>query len=158
MTRELIESWNDYHSAADRLLTTAQHSLQIFDEDLAALKLESTEHLASLSTLLARHADHPLRIALRTATHFQTHSPRLQNLFTTWAHRAEVRQVPPALTQLRDSILIVDGKHALIRLEKDLPRSVLILDDTLQVAPYARRFDELWQESDINLLQKPLGL
>ena len=158
MSRELIESWSDYQSAADRLLTMAEHSLQIFDEDLSALKLESTEHLATLGTLLARHADHPLRITLRTATYFQTHSPRLQNLFTTWAHRAEIRQVPPALAHLRDSILIIDGKHALIRLENDLPRSVLILDDAASVAPYARRIDELWLESATNLLQKPLGL
>lgn len=158
MSRELIESWTDYGAAVERLLGLVKHRLQIYDEDLQALKLDSLEHLATLSSLLARPGDHPLRIVLREASHFQAHTPRLQQLFTTWEHRVEVRQTPNALAHLRDNMLLVDGMHALVRLEKNLPRSVLIIDEPNDIAPYAKRFDEIWQESNKNLLEKPLGL
>ncbi len=158
MSRELIESWTDYALAAERLLMMAKHRLQIYDEDLRALKLGSDDHLSALSTLLAGHGDQPLCIALREASYFETHCPRLKNLFTTWGHRVEIRQAPSSLAHLRDNILIVDGIHALVRLEKSLPRSVLIIDQPEAVAPYAKRFSEIWQESETNLLKKPLGL
>jgi hypothetical protein len=158
MSRELIESWTDYASAAERLLTMAKHRLQIYDEDLQALKLDTVGHLASLSTLLTGHGDHPLSIALRDASYFQMHSPRLQRLLITWEHKAEVRQAPTSLAHLRDNMLLVDNSHALVRLEKNLPRSVLIIDEPEAVAAYAKRFSEIWQESNINLLKKPLGL
>ena len=118
MSRELIESWTDYSAAVTRLLGMASQHLHIYDQDLQALKLDTTESLASLSALLARHGDHPLCIALRDGGHFQTRSPRLRGLCTTWAHRAAVRQTPAALSHLRDNMLLVDGLHALIRLEK----------------------------------------
>lgn len=158
MSRELIESWTDYSAAVTRLLGMASQHLHIYDQDLQALKLDTTESLASLSALLARHGDHPLCIALRDGGHFQTRSPRLRGLCTTWAHRAAVRQTPAALSHLRDNMLLVDGLHALIRLEKNLPRSVLITDEPEAIAPYAKRFAEIWQESDKNLLENPLGL
>lgn len=158
MSRELIESWTDHASATERLLTMAKHRLWIYDEDLQTLKLDTAGHLAILSTFLTGYGDHPLCIALRDATHFQMHSPRLQRLLTTWEHKAEVRQAAASLAHLRDNMLLVDDAHALVRLEKNLPRSVLIIDEPEAVAAYAKRFSEIWQASDTNLLNKPLGL
>lgn len=158
MARELIDSWNDYLSAADRLLAMATRSLAIHDEDLSALRLDAPERLARLAGVLAGHSDHPLRIALREARHYQVSSPRLQQLLNTWAHRAEIRQTPLALGRLRDNFLIVDGSHALVRPEKNLPRSILLIDESSAVAPYLLRFEEIWNESRKNLLQTPLGL
>ena len=158
MARELIESWTDYLAAIDRLLPLATHQLNIYDEDLARLSLENSGRLEQLGQLLANAKEHPLRIALRDGTHFQTRSPRLQRLLTPWMHRAEIRQTPADLAQLRDGMIIVDARHALVRLEKNLPRSVLLIDDTPGVMPYLERFEEIWQATRKNLLQTPLGL
>ncbi|MFV5215680.1 hypothetical protein ACLIIZ_18315 [Azonexus caeni] len=158
MARELIESWTDYLAAVDRLLPLARRQLCIYDEDLARLGLENSGRQEHLGQLLTNAKEQPLRIALRDGAHFQNRSPRLQRLLTPWMHRAEVRQTPPDLAGLRDSMIIVDARHALVRLEKNLPRSVLLIDDTLGVMPYLERFEEIWQASRKNLLQTPLGL
>ncbi len=158
MARELIESWTDYQAAIDRLLPLANHHLSIYDEDLTKLGLENTARLEQLNRLLVNTKDQPLRIALRGSEHFAARCPRLKSLLTPWAHRVEVRQTPGELAHLRDSLFIVDGRHALIRLDKDLPRSVLLLDETTELGPYLQRFEEIWQASRKNLLQTPLGL
>lgn len=158
MARELIESWTDYLAAVDRLLPLATHQLSIYDEDLAHLGLEGSSRLEQLGQLLTGTREQPLRIALRDGAHFQTRSPRLQRLLAPWMHRCEVRQTPPALAHLRDGMILADRRHALIRLEKNLPRSVLLIDDPLAAMPYLERFEEIWQASRKNLLQTALGL
>jgi len=158
MARELIESWTDYLAAVDRLLPLAKRQLCIYDDDLAQLGLENSSRQEHLGQLLANAKEQPLRIALRDGAHFQNRSPRLQRLLTPWMHRAEVRQTPPDLAGLRDSMIIVDARHALVRFEKALPRSVLLIDDSVGVMPYLERFEEIWQATRKNLLQTPLGL
>lgn len=158
MARELIESWTDYLTAVDRLLPLVTRQLCIYDDDLTRQGLENSAHQEHLSQLLVHAKEPPLRIALREGTHFQTQNPRLLRLLSPWMHRVEVRQTPPDLAHLRDGMIIIDARHALIRLEKNLPRSVLLIDDTLGVMPYLERFEEIWQASRKNLLQTPLGL
>lgn len=158
MARELIESWTDHQAAIDRLLPLATRQLWIYDENLASLGLENTARLAQLNRLLVSTKDQPLRVALREGEHFAARSPRLKSLLTPWAHRVEIRQPPGELAHLRDALFIVDARHALIRLDKDLPRSVLLIDETAELGPYLQRFEEIWQASRKNLLQTPLGL
>ncbi len=158
MARTLLTTWGDYLTAADALLARCAHSLCVFDGDLAALRWESPERLALLSTLLASQNDTPLRVALRDSRHFLVEAPRIYQTLQTWSHRAQVRQTSRALSELRDAILIVDRQNALIRFEKTLPRSVLIENSPEEVLPYQQRFDEIWQESGKNLLQTSLGL
>lgn len=158
MARTLINTWGDYLAAADALLARCPRNILVFDGDLSALRWQTAERLDILGGLLAAHDDAPLRIVLRDPRHFLVDAPRLQQLLQTWSHRAQVRQTPRALAELRDAILIVDQQHALIRFEKDLPRSVLIEDNPSEVLPYRQRFEEIWQESAKNLLQSSLGL
>lgn len=158
MSRELIDNWSDYQAAVDRLLDNTRNSLVIYDEDLAALKLESSTRQERLGQLLGHLADAPTRIALRRGNLLRTQQPRLLRLLTTWQHRAQARLLPPELLHLRDGMLIADKQHALIRLERDLPRSVLLLDEADSVQAYVKRFEEIWSTCSENLLSTPLGL
>lgn len=158
MSRELITSWNDYLAAAERLCGLARQSILIYDEDLRSLKLESPGRVALLGEFLSQASGISLQIALRDGSSFQNHSPRLQQLLNTWQHKCEIRKSPEHLGHLRDNLLIVDRTNALIRLDKDMARSVLLLDEESSVHPYKSRFDEIWLECDENLLHTPLGL
>lgn len=159
MTRELITSWSDYQTAIDRLLAIATHSVCIYDEDLALLHLESGNRDGHLERLLnASRADTTVRIALRNADPLRRQHPRLMNLLASHGHRLIVQQTPPQLAHLRDSMILVDDKHGLIRFERDMPRSKLLIDECDELKPYHTRFAELWAESNERISPTVLGL
>uniref|UniRef100_Q47HS5 DUF7931 domain-containing protein n=1 Tax=Dechloromonas aromatica (strain RCB) TaxID=159087 RepID=Q47HS5_DECAR len=158
MARELITTWADYQTAIDRLLVIASHKIRIYDEDLLSLKLESEPRLACIKRVLQSGHDDILQMALRNATPLRQQQPILLRLLSTYGHTAAVQETPPQLAHLRDSMIIVDDKHALIRFERDLPRSKLLIDEIDEIRPYLTRFREIWTEGGESVTVTTLGL
>ncbi|HEX6736323.1 MAG TPA: hypothetical protein VF096_16055 [Azonexus sp.] len=158
MARELITSWSDYQAATERLLGLAGESISIYDEDLAALGLGSAARLDTLQHLLKRGQGLALRIAVRNAAPLRQHEPGLLRLLTVFSHRAAARQTPEHLAHLRDGMLIVDDRHALIRFDRDQARSKLLIDEADELRPYLARFDEIWAEGGEPVTATALGL
>jgi hypothetical protein len=158
MARELITSWTDYQTAIDRLLAIACHKICIYDEDLATLKLESAPRRAQIMRVLQAGQGDVVQIAVRNALPIRQQHPLLQNLLATYSHLASARETPPQLAHLRDSMILVDDKHALIRFERDLPRSKLLIDEKDELRPYLTRFKEIWSEGGENTAGSTLGL
>jgi len=158
MARELITSWADYQTAVDRLLAIACEKICVYDEDLASLKLESANRLSAIKrVLLASHGE-VLRIAVRNAALIRQQHPMFQQLLSTYAHLAKAQETPTQLAHLRDSMIIVDDKHALIRFERDLPRSKLLIDEADELRPYLTRFREIWEEGGEGVTTTTIGL
>jgi hypothetical protein len=158
MARELITSWTDYQLALDRLLAIACHKISIYDEDLVTLKLESAPRLLHIKRVLLAGQDDALQIAVRNAGPVRQKNPLLLNQLTTFGHRASAHETPPQLAHLRDSMILVDDKHALIRFERDMPRSKLLIDEIDEIRPYLARFREIWSEGGENIASTALGL
>ena len=158
MARELLTTWQDYRGALDRILALAKHQILIYDEDLAQLALESPDRLAVLQRILQSNRQDGVRIALRNADAYLHHHPKLQRLMATYSHVGAVQQTPPQISHLRDAILIVDECNALIRFERDLPRGKLLLEESEEIRPYRRKFEEIWQEHGEFLSPTKLGL
>ena len=158
MARELITSWTDYQMALDRLLAIACHKISIYDEDLTTLKLESASRQLQIKRLLQAGQGETLQIAVRNASPIRQKQPLFLNLLTTFGHRAIARETPPQLAHLRDSMILVDDQHALIRFERDLPRSKLLIDEMDELRPYLARFKEIWSEGGESIAGTPLGL
>lgn len=158
MARELITSWADYQMALDRLLAIACHKISIYDEDLVALKLESAPRLLHIKRVLQAGEPNTLQIAVRNAGPIRQKNPQLLNQLATYGHLATARQTPPQLAHLRDSMILVDDKHALIRFERDQPRSKLLIDEIDEVRPYLTRFKEIWSEGGEGVTSTALGL
>ena len=158
MARELITSWADFQTAVDRLLAIACQTICIYDEDLTSLKLETPSRLISIKRILQAGHDDALRIAVRNATPIRQQHPKLQQLLTAYSHLAKAQETSAQLAHLRDSMLIVDDKCALIRFERDLPRSKLLVDEADELRPYLIRFREIWSEGGEGLTTSTLGL
>lgn len=158
MARELITSWADYQTALDRLLAIATEKISIYDEDLAMLKLESADRQTALRRILQTGHHGALQVAVRNAGPLRQQHPMLQKLLSTYGHLAVAQETPPQLAHLRDSMILVDDKHALIRFERDLPRSKLLIDETDELRPYLIRFREIWAEGGDNAATMTLGL
>ncbi|NTV70977.1 MAG: hypothetical protein HGA71_12615 [Azonexaceae bacterium] len=158
MARELITSWADYQMALDRLLAIACHKISIYDEDLVTLKLESAPRLLHIKRVLQGGESDTLQIAVRNAEPLRQKHPLFLTQLSTYGHLATARQTPPQLAHLRDSMVLVDNKHALIRFERDLPRSKLLIDEIDEVRPYLTRFKEIWSEGGESVTSTALGL
>ncbi len=158
MTRELITSWSDYQAAADRLLAMACQQISIYDEDLAWIKLDSPANLERLQRILKDGRGEALHIALRDASQLSQRHPALLRLLTVYGHRAAAQQTPPHLAHLRDSMILVDGKHALIRFDRDQARSKLLIDEAEELRPYVARFAEIYAAGGEPVRTTALGL
>lgn len=158
MARELITSWGDFQTAFDRLLAIAERKICIYDEDLGHLHLDSTEHLDTLKRLLGNTPAGNIRLALRNAEPLRRQQPLLLKLLADYSHCLAAQQTPPHLGHLRDSMILVDDRYGLIRFERDLPRSKLLLDESEELKPYFARFEEIWNEGGETVSSTTLGL
>ena len=158
MARELITSWGEYQTAIDRLLFMACQKICIYDEDLGQLKLESSLRLPQIKRILRAGHKESLQIIVRNAERLHNQSPLLIKLLTDFSHLATAQQSPPNMAHLRDSMLIIDDKHALIRFERDLPRSKLLVDEIDELKPYLNRFSALSSAGGEPISTSTLGL
>ena len=158
MSRELFTSWADYQSAIDHLLSLAAKRIWIYDEDLGMLHLETAERIETLKRPLASTRQDCLRIALRNTAPLQQRQPLVQRLLAMHSHNSAAQQTPEQLNHLRDSMILVDDVHALIRFDRDQARSKLLIDEPEEVMPYRRRFEEIWAEGGIPVATTTLGL
>ncbi len=158
MAYELITTWGEYQSALDRLLGMARRSICIYDEDLSQIKLESPTRLNELRRLLRESQNNALRIAVRNAAPLRQQSPLLMTLLATYSHAAATQETPATIAHLRDSMILVDDLHALVRFEKDQPRSKILTDDPDALRPYINRFNEIWNEGGEVIANTTLGL
>lgn len=158
MSRELITSWRNYQTAIDCLLAVARQKICICDEDLGQLKLAAPQRLAQLRRVIQAGQKSCLQIALRNAELLRQDHPLLIKLLSDHGHLAIAQQTPPHLAHLRDSMLIIDDRHALIRFEQDLPRSKVLIDEAEELKPYLHRFSEIWSAGGTPVSKTTLGL
>lgn len=145
--------------AIDRLLAIAGQKVAIYDEDLSQVRLDSPLRQSHLKRLLAgRPAGQFVRLALRNTEPMRRQQPRLMNLLGDYGHCVAACQTPPQLAHLRDSMILVDDKYGLIRFERDLPRSKLLIDEADELKPYLARFEEIWNEGGDAVSITTLGL
>ena len=64
----------------------------------------------------------------------------------------------PSVAPLKDSLLIADARHALVRFHEDHARCKLLVDAAPDCAPYVRRFDEIVAEGGDEVGATTLGL
>lgn len=158
MARELFTSWNDLQLAIDRLLALAEHEILIYDGDLSRLKLDSGPRLEHLRRFLQPRRRDCLRIALQETSLLQRNNPHLMRLLADYSGCMTVLETADQLDHLRDSMILVDGRHGLILFDRNQPRSKLLMDENRELEPYRERFEQIWQEGGTPVSATTLGL
>jgi hypothetical protein len=156
MARELITTWSDYQAAVERLLAMAGREILIYDEDIGGLRLDVPPNFPHLQRVLKDGGG--VHIALRNADRLRQRQPQLLTLLSLFSHRAAAQQTPEHINHLRDNMILVDGKHGLIRFDRDQPRSKLLIDEVDELRPYAMRFAEIWSAGGDPVSSTTLGL
>lgn len=158
MARTLITSWSDCRLAVDQLLALAQREIRVYDQDLGPLGLASRETIAHLRQFLAGKRQPCIRVALRDGAELSARAPLFVELLATHGHLISLQQTPEHFAGLRDSMLLVDQRHGLVRFDRDQARAKLLIDEIDDLQPYLHRFDELWDEGGAPVTPRPLGL
>lgn len=157
MPSTLITSFGEYDAAIDRLLSNCHRRLDIFDFNLSALKLDRPQRVSELQRLLG-DPQHQIRIVVQDSATVLSSNPRLARLLGGHLHHFSLIQAPDNLAELRDSLLIADDEHALIRFHRDQPRGKLIEKDALETRPYALRFIDILGEGGHPVSPRIAGL
>jgi hypothetical protein len=159
MTSRLLTTWTEHDSAVQEILDLSPKSLLIFDEDLSPLKLENPARIAALNRLLSsRQQGSQLTIVVQKTEFVRQYSPQLMKLLRVYSPTLQIIHAPPQLEARKDSLLIADDKHALLRFHRDHARSRLITDDVQECKPYRKRFDEILGEGGDPISATTLGL
>lgn len=159
MTSKLLTTWSEYDGATQEILDRSTATLEIFDEDLSSLKLERALRIAALCALLDSHR-YPRRVTIvvRKADFVRQSCPQLMKLLRVHAPALTITESPPHLGTPEASLLIADGRHALVRFHRDLARARLIVEDTGESAPFLQRFNEIVAAGSEPLSPTTLGL
>jgi hypothetical protein len=158
MTRELITSWHDHDLAVERLFSLAEATILIYANELTPFKLESDANHQAVSRILKSGQANCLQVILRNTQNWPHTQPRLAKLCMSYSHLINLREAPSDLAHLTDSMLIIDGKHALIRFDEHFPRSKLLLNEAEEIRPYLLRFSQIQSASSELASQTTLGL
>lgn len=154
-----FDTYADYRRAALEALSAAQHTVAIFDPDLAKCGLESPAALERLERFcIDARRDDALRILLFDGTHLERHCPRLVTLLVRYAHRASVRIADADAHRAPRPFLLVDDTHLVSRFHRDLPRGRRELGAGSGIACFATQFDTLWPRGQALALQVALGI
>lgn len=159
MSREILTTWTTYQAAAWRVIGLAEQCLEIYDEDLAWLKLDAPAQMTQLERLLRQPGqDICLTLIVRQSSLLLSQHPRLLRCLETYSHRCAVQQTPPELAHLRDNMVIADRRHAVIRFDREQARSKLLIDERVEVRGYGERFDEIRVQPGEAIRLQALGL
>ncbi len=158
MSTNLYSTWGEFRHAVEQLLDLSAHELCIFDADLAQLGLNQLSSIERLQRLLTANPGARIRIALKRTDHLHRDHPRLIHLLSRHGHAVQIQQIPDNLAHLRDTLVISDACHAVVRFDQDHPRSKLILASPEATTPYQQRFDDIWSEGGTPFSPTILGL
>lgn len=159
MSSQSLTTWNDYQQSIDQVLALATRTLSIFDADLSLFKLEDPARHAHLRRLLiSREYGCRLTIIVQYADFVRQYCPRLLQLLSLHASALSIIEAPTDLASLQDSLLIADGRHLLVRFDRQQPRARLMIDAADDCAPYVARFAEIFAEGGQAISPTTLGL
>lgn len=158
MTRELITHWTDYQAAIDQLLAMPCRKLCIYDEDLLKIRLDDKKRLGNLQRLLQSAQPGGIRIALRNAEPLRRTQTHLIQHLAAHSHIITIQETSQQLGNLRDSMILLDEQHGLIRFDQDQARSKLLINESDELRPYLLRFEEIWKNPGDVISATSLGL
>lgn len=159
MPHQLLTTWRDYQQSIDEILALAGRTLSIFDHDLSLLKPDDPSRHAQLRRLLVgRESACRLTIVVQQPDFVRQHCPRLLNLLTLYAPAVTLVEAPTTLASLRDSLLIADDRHVLVRFDRQQPRARRLIDEANDCEPYVARFAEILAEGGETISPTTLGL
>lgn len=156
--RTLLQTKGEYQSGFGRILGLARRELRIFDPDLSALALNSSERIESVSRFLRSGQNRRVFIALHEVDYVTKHCPRFIALLGIYASNIFINKTFGDAAKVQDCFVLADADHLVRRPVTAQPRGVLVIGDPKECQPMRERFDEIWESSEPAVSANTTGL
>jgi hypothetical protein len=154
----IILGEQEYATALDIVIASAEQQLLIFDQDFSIGDFTSFKRYESIHAFLNKAPATKLTIILHEANFFKTECPRLFDLLLSFGHKMTVYETNSHAKIAKDCFILADDKSYIRRFHIDQARFKYALDDVETTASLANRFDELLQETASTVSATKLGL
>lgn len=156
--RQMLSGERDYESAIDRVIDSAQHTLHIFDSDLASGGYSSLKRYDALNAFLRKSGKNRLVIILHETEHVSAYCPRIMNLLKSYSHAMAIHKTMEHARIAMDPFVVADDLHYVHRFHRDGTRSLLAINDPAGARQIEERFQQLLEASHPAVFATTLGL
>jgi hypothetical protein len=155
----LFSSQGEFTRQLLQCFSRAQTRLQLIDPNFSQWGFDHSETFQALRYFLLASRKNRLQILYHKGNYLERECLRFMPLLSNFSHAIECRVIPRNLSHLTDSFCLADNdQHIVRRYHCDHFRGEAAFDmpDATQVS--AKRFADIWLESDIGLQGSRTGL
>jgi hypothetical protein len=153
-----ISTMADYLLAIDTVVGNARHHLKIFDRNLADMGFNTQQRYEALRSFLLGSRNNKLQIVVHDSEYISNHSPRMKLLLTQFSHAIAIHKTLPEAQHLYDPFIIADEEHYVHRFHYEQNQALMGLYDPSNTQSFLKRFDEIWEASEVAVSATTLGL
>jgi hypothetical protein len=148
----------DYIAALDTVCSSAQHTLNIFENDYEDIGFNSEARFEILRRFLLASPNHRLNMLVHDPQHLIRFCPRMMMLLRQFGHGMFVHQTPKSLQHITEPFAVADDAHYVRRFHFDDTRGLLAKNDPEEARKLNSRFQEMWASSQPCTSGTTLGL
>jgi hypothetical protein len=137
----------EFQQSIDTLLDLPGRELRIFDPDMEAWRLNSTERIGHLQRFLQASRTRRLYLVMHETAHVTRHCSRMLQLLARYNHVIQINRTDESIRSLQDSFAVLDARHYLRRPVARFFRGALGVNDENEALAMRSRFMEIWSAS-----------
>jgi hypothetical protein len=148
----------DYIAALDTVCSSAQHTLNIFEQNYEDIGFNSEARYDMLRHFLLSSPINRLNLLAHDTQHLIRYCPRMMMLLKQFGHSMAIYQTPLSLQNVTEPFAVADNAHYVRRYHFDDTRGLLGKNDPEEARRLNSRFHEMWASSHPGASATKLGL
>lgn len=148
----------DYVAALDTVCSSAQHTLNIFEQNYEDIGFNSEARFDILRHFLLASPINRLNLLVHDPQHLIRFCPRMMMLLRQFGHGMFIYQTPRNLQNITEPFAVADDAHYVRRFHFDDTRGLLAKNDPEGARLLNSRFREMWTSSHPCASGTTLGL
>ena len=137
----------DYIAALDTVCASAQHTLNIFEQNFEDIGFNAESRYDILHHFLIASPINRLNLLAHDPQHLVRYCPRMMMLLQQFGHSMYIYQTPPNLQRVTEPFAVADDAHYVRRYHFDDTRGLLAKNDPEGARLLNSRFHEMWASS-----------
>jgi hypothetical protein len=143
---QTFDTLNEYRSLVQQIISSAQHTLVICENNLSEADIDSKRVFDALWQFFTATPTARLQLLLKDNLYLGQSCPRFAQLRERFGHLIEVRIMDDSIRNWAKGFVIADRTRYLVRQHFDYHRGECD-DSPTQVAILQQQFAELWSQS-----------
>jgi hypothetical protein len=148
----------DSLAAIDEVIDRAQHTIRVFDVNLANRGFNAPQRAEKLRAFLVAGRSHRLLVALHETDLLERECPRLLTLLRQFPMSIEIHRTLGEARNANDPFVLADDHSVWHQQHHQQPRAIVALRSPPDALPIAQRFGEIWDLTEPAVSATTLGL